>query len=162
MQITLNQTEVENAIQAYIDGAVNVEGDISIHVNEDGTATVLIGDEEAVADDTPPVVEKQKRTRRKRNPAEAKHVPVEAAKELQTTDGGQSETTTQEQEVQDAGDSDGQTGAATIEQEEDTSVEVEAEQQQEEVVEEEVKEEAQVEEKPAATAKPSLFANLKR
>lgn len=130
MQITLNQSEVEQAIQAHVDNLVTLAGDCHITVNEDGTALVIIGEE--VHEDTPPVVEKQKRTRRTRNPAEAKHVPVEAKAELQTNDGGQKETTTSVTEPE-AAQTEGDNTEPT----------------------EQLKEEA-------TTAKPSLFANLKR
>lgn len=165
MQITLNQEEVINALQAHVDTVVNVAGDAHITVNEDGTALVIIGEEHH--EDTPPVVDKPKRTRgpNKRNPAEAKHVPVEAKKELeqpaetQTSTGGQNESSTQE--------------AKEAEQDKQTEpteqLKEEATEQAEEAASEEASQEAEVkqevqEEKAAEApaAKPSLFANLKR
>lgn len=162
MQITLNQEEVQAALQAHVDTLVNVAGDAHITVNEDGTALVIIGEEHH--EDTPPVVDKPKRTRgpNKRNPAEAKHVPVEAKKELeqpaetQTSTGGPNESSTQE--------------AEEVEQTEPTEqLKEEATEQAEEAASEEASQEAEVkqevqEEKAAEApaAKPSLFANLKR
>lgn len=165
MQITLNQEEVINALQAHVDTVVNVAGDAHITVNEDGTALVIIGEEHH--EDTPPVVDKPKRTRgpNKRNPAEAKHVPVKAKKELeqpaetQTSTGGPNESSTQE--------------AKEAEQDKQTEptkqLKEEATEQAEEAASEEASQEAEVkqevqEEKAAEApaAKPSLFANLKR
>lgn len=156
MQIILNQSEVEAAVQAYVDDQINLAGDISIVINADGTASVGINEEVNHNDDTPPLVEKKTRRSRK-NPQEAKHRPVEsesvdeddvkeAAKEeeTQTSTGGQNESSTPEAED-------------TVEVQEEVAVaEPEA---QEEVVQEEVRVEEPAE-KPAA--KPSLFAGLKR
>lgn len=146
MQIVLNQSEVEAAIEAYVNEQVNLAGDINILVNADGTATIGINEEVGHSDDTPPVVEKKTRRPRK-NPQEAKHRPVEVEpvevveevkeEETQTSTGGQNESSTPEPE-------------------EEAVAEPEA---QEEVVQEEVKAEEPAE-KPAA--KPSLFAGLKR
>lgn len=154
MQITLNQEEVQAALQAHVDTLVNVAGDAHITVNEDGTALVIIGED--IQEDTPPVVEQPTRRRRRSNPQEAKHRPVEPAPaepetgeqtaepakeeaqtevEAPTSVGGQSETTTPEPE------------AAAEEPQPEPGVETQVE-------------EPVVEEKPAA--KPSLFANLKR
>lgn len=170
MQITLNQTEVKQAIFIYMEDAFNVPGDLKIHLNEDGTATVLINEEASHEDDTPPMVEKKQR-RRRSNPAEAKHVPVDAKKELeqpaetQTSTGGQNESSMQEAEVATPGagypnDPNGTKAAAESE---------EATQQAEDAASDEVTEEAkaqeEVQEEKAAEApaqKPSLFANLKR
>lgn len=145
MQIVLNQSEVEAAIEAYVNEQVNLAGDINILVNADGTATIGINEEVGHSDDTPPVVEKKTRRPRK-NPQEAKHRPVEPEpeevveevkeEETQTSTGGQNESSTPEPE--------------------EAVAEPEA---QEEVVQEEVKAEEPAE-KPAA--KPSLFAGLKR
>ena len=145
MQIVLNQSEVEAAIEAYVNEQVNLAGDINILVNADGTATIGINEEVGHSDDTPPVVEKKTRRPRK-NPQEAKHRPVESEpeevvgelkeEETQTSTGGQNESSTPEPE--------------------EAVAEPEA---QEEVVQEEVKAEEPAE-KPAA--KPSLFAGLKR
>lgn len=147
MQIILNQSEVEAAVQAYVDDQINLAGDISIVINADGTASVGINEEVSHNDDTPPLVEKKTRRSRK-NPQEAKHRPVEPEpeevveevkeEEIQTSTGGQNESSTPEPE------------------EEVVVTEPEA---QEEVVQEEVKVEEPAE-KPAA--KPSLFAGLKR
>lgn len=171
MQITLNQEEVQAALQAHVDTLVNVAGDAHITVNEDGTALVIIGEEHH--EDTPPVVDKPKRTRgpNKRNPAEAKHVPVEAKKELeqpaetQTSTGGPNGNSTQEAEVATPGaglpnDPNGTKAAAesgeATQQIEDTAADEVAE---EATAQEEVQEEKAAE---APAAKPSLFANLKR
>ena len=145
MQIILNQSEVEAAVQAYVDDQINLAGDISIVINADGTASVGINEEVRHNDDTPPVVEKKTRRPRK-NPQEAKHRPVEVEpvevveevkeEETQTSTGGQNESSTPEPE--------------------EAVTEPEA---QEEVVQEEVKAEEPAE-KPAT--KPSLFAGLKR
>lgn len=147
MQIILNQSEVEAAVQAYVDDQINLAGDISIVINADGTASVGINEEVSNNDDTPPLVEKKTRRSRK-NPQEAKHRPVEPepeevveevkVEETQTSTGGQNESSTPEPE------------------EEEVVAEPEA---QEEVVQEEVKAEEPAE-KPAT--KPSLFAGLKR
>lgn len=146
MQIILNQSEVEAAVQAYVDDQINLAGDISIVINADGTASVGINEEVSHNDDTPPLVEKKTRRSRK-NPQEAKHRPVEPepeevveevkVEETQTSTGGVNESSTSEPE-------------------EEAVTEPEA---QEEIVQEEVKAEEPAE-KPAA--KPSLFAGLKR
>lgn len=153
MQIVLNQSEVEAAIEAYVNEQVNLAGDISILVNADGTASVGINEEASHSDDTPPVVEKKTRRSRK-NPQEAKHRPVESEQveeaeeevkeeEIQTSTGGVNESSTPEPEAEEV-------------VEEEVVAEPEA---QEEAVQEEVKAEEPAE-KPAA--KPSLFAGLKR
>ena len=160
MQIILNQSEVVKAIEnhiAYLVGDLDVE--VVVLVNEDGTATAHIGEE--VHEDTPPVVEKQKRTRRPRNPAEAKHVPVEAKAQLQTNDGGQNETTTSVTEPEAAqveGDA-----AELIEQlKEEVAAEAEKAASQEVAEEAAVQEKVQEKAVETTAAKPSLFANLKR
>jgi|SRR5699024_4746011 len=147
MQIVLNQSEVEAAIEAYVNEQVNLAGDINILVNADGTATIGINEEVGHSDDTPPVVEKKTRRPRK-NPQEAKHRPVEpepvaedeaeegVKEEIQTSTGGVNESSTPEPE--------------------EAVPEPEA---QEEVVQEEVKAEESAEK---SAAKPSLFAGLKR
>lgn len=145
MQIILNQSEVEAAVQAYVDDQINLAGDINIVINADGTASVGINEE--VHEDTPPVGVEKKTRRSRKNPQEAKHRPVEPepeevaeevkVEETQTSTGGQNESSTPEPE-------------------EEAVTEPEA---QEEVVQEEVKAEEPAE-KPAA--KPSLFAGLKR
>lgn len=145
MQIILNQSEVEAAVQAYVDDQINLAGDINIVINADGTASVGINEE--VHEDTPPVGVEKKTRRSRKNPQEAKHRPVEPepeevveevkVEETQTSTGGQNESSTPEPE-------------------EEAVAEPEA---QEEVVQEEVKAEKPAE-KPAT--KPSLFAGLKR
>ena len=145
MQIILNQSEVEAAVQAYVDDQINLAGDINIVINADGTASVGINEE--VHEDTPPVGVEKKTRRSRKNPQEAKHRPVEPepeevveevkVEETQTSTGGPNESSTPEPE-------------------EEAVAEPEA---QEEVVQEEVKAEEPAE-KPAT--KPSLFAGLKR
>lgn len=145
MQIILNQSEVEAAVQAYVDDQINLAGDINIVINADGTASVGINEE--VHEDTPPVGVEKKTRRSRKNPQEAKHRPVEPepeevveelkVEEIQTSTGGPNESSTPEPE-------------------EEAVAEPEA---QEEVVQEEVKAEEPAE-KPAT--KPSLFAGLKR
>ena len=147
MQIILNQSEVEAAVQAYVDDQINLAGDINIVINADGTASVGINEEVSHNDDTPPVGVEKKTRRSRKNPQEAKHRPVEPepeevveevkVEETQTSTGGQNESSTPEPE-------------------EEIVAEPEA---QEEVVQEEVKAEEPAE-KPAT--KPSLFAGLKR
>lgn len=149
MQIILNQSEVEAAVQAYVDDQINLAGDINIVINADGTASVGINEE--VHEDTPPVGVEKKTRRSRKNPQEAKHRPVEPepeevveevkVEETQTSTGGQNESSTPEPE-------------------EEAVAEPEA---QEEVVQEEVKKEDRElppEERPVT--KPSLFAGLKR
>lgn len=145
MQIILNQSEVEAAVQAYVDEQINLSGDISIVINADGTASVGINEE--VHEDTPPVGVEKKTRRPRKSPQEAKHRPVKPepeevveevkVEETQTSTGGPNESSTPEPE-------------------EEAVTEPEA---QEEVVQEEVKAEEPAE-KPAV--KPSLFAGLKR
>lgn len=148
MQIVLNQSEVEAAIEAYVNEQVNLAGDINILVNADGTATIGINEEVGHSDDTPPVVEKKTRRPRK-NPQEAKHRPVEPEPVVED----EAEEEVKEEETQTS--TGGVNGSSTPEPEEAVA-EPEA---QEEVVQEEVKAEEPAE-KPAA--KPSLFAGLKR
>ena len=148
MQIVLNQSEVEAAIEAYVNEQVNLAGDINILVNADGTATIGINEEVGHSDDTPPVVEKKTRRPRK-NPQEAKHRPVEPEPVVED----EAEEEVKEEETQTS--TGGPNGSSTPEPEEAVA-EPEA---QEEVVQEEVKAEEPAE-KPAA--KPSLFAGLKR
>lgn len=146
MQIILNQSEVEAAVQAYVDDQINLAGDISIVINADGTASVGINEEVSHNDDTPPLVEKKTRRSRK-NPQEAKHRPVEPEPEEVVEELKVEETQTS---------TGGQNGNSMPEPEEEAVAEPEA---QEEVVQEEVKAEEPAE-KPAT--KPSLFAGLKR
>ena len=149
MQIILNQSEVEAAVQAYVDDQINLAGDISIVINADGTASVGINEEVSHNDDTPPLVEKKTRRSRK-NPQEAKHRPVEP----ETVGSYEAEEEVKEEEIQTS--TGGPNGSSTPEPEEEAVTEPEA---QEEVVQEEVKAEEPAE-KPAT--KPSLFAGLKR
>lgn len=152
MQIILNQSEVEAAVQAYVDNQINLAGDVSIVINADGTASVGINEEVSHNDDTPPLVEKKTRRSRK-NPQEAKHRPVEP----ETVGSYEAEEEVKEEETQTS--TGGQNESSTPEPEE-TVTEPEA---QEEVVQEEVKKEDRElppEERPVT--KPSLFAGLKR
>lgn len=149
MQIILNQSEVEAAVQAYVDDQINLAGDISIVINADGTASVGINEEVSHNDDTPPLVEKKTRRSRK-NPQEAKHRPVEP----ETVGSYEAEEEVKEEEIQTS--TGGPNESSTPEPEEEAVTEPEA---QEEVVQEGVKAEEPAE-KPAT--KPSLFAGLKR
>ncbi len=145
MQIILNQSEVEAAVQAYVDDQINLAGDINIVINADGTASVGINEE--VHEDTPPVGVEKKTRRSRKNPQEAKHRPVEP----------ESEEVAEEVKVEETQTSTGGANeSSTPEPEEEAVAEPEA---QEEVVQEEVKAEEPAE-KPAT--KPSLFAGLKR
>lgn len=144
MQIILNQSEVEAAVQAYVDDQINLAGDINIVINADGTASVGINEE--VHEDTPPVGVEKKTRRSRKNPQEAKHRPVEPEPEEAVEEAKVEETQTS---------TGGPNGSSTPEPEEAVT-EPEA---QEEVVQEEVKAEEPAE-KPAT--KPSLFAGLKR
>lgn len=145
MQIILNQSEVEAAVQAYVDDQINLAGDINIVINADGTASVGINEE--VHEDTPPVGVEKKTRRSRKNPQEAKHRPVEPEPEEVVEEVKEEETQTS---------TGGQNKSSTPEPEEEAVAEPEA---QEEVVQEEVKAEEPAE-KPAT--KPSLFAGLKR
>ena len=149
MQIVLNQSEVEAAIEAYVNEQVNLAGDINILVNADGTATIGINEEVGHSDDTPPVVEKKTRRPRK-NPQEAKHRPVEPEPVVED----ETEEEVKEEEIQTS--TGGPNESSTPEPEEEAVAEPEA---QEEVVQEVVMAEEPAE-KPAT--KPSLFAGLKR
>lgn len=145
MQIILNQSEVEAAVQAYVDDQINLAGDINIVINADGTASVGINEE--VHEDTPPVGVEKKTRRSRKNPQEAKHRPIEPEPEEVVEEVKVEETQTS---------TGGPNGSSTPEPEEEAVAEPEA---QEEVVQEEVKAEEPAE-KPAT--KPSLFAGLKR
>lgn len=145
MQIILNQSEVEAAVQAYVDDQINLAGDINIVINADGTASVGINEE--VHEDTPPVGVEKKTRRSRKNPQEAKHRPVEPEPEEAVEEVKVEETQTS---------TGGPNGSSTPEPEEEAVAEPEA---QEKVVQEEVKAEEPAE-KPAT--KPSLFAGLKR
>lgn len=149
MQIILNQSEVEAAVQAYVDDQINLAGDINIVINADGTASVGINEE--VHEDTPPVGVEKKTRRSRKNPQEAKHRPVEPEPEEAVEEVKVEETQTS---------TGGPNGNSTPEPEEEAVAEPEA---QEEVVQEEVKKEDRElppEERPVT--KPSLFAGLKR
>lgn len=149
MQIILNQSEVEAAVQAYVDDQINLAGDISIVINADGTASVGINEE--VHEDTPPVGVEKKTRRSRKNPQEAKHRPVEPEPEEAAEEVKVEETQTS---------TGGPNGSSTPEPEEEAVTEPEA---QEEVVQEEAKKEDRElppEERPVT--KPSLFAGLKR
>lgn len=169
MQITFNQSEVEGILAAHVVTYFpHIEPEVvtSIQINEDGTALVLIGEEHH--EDAPPVVNEDKpvqRRRRRSNPAEAKHVPVEAKKELeqpaetQTSTGGPNGSSTQEAKEADQGEQTEPTEQLkeeATEQAEEAASEVAS---QEAEVKQEVQEEKAAE---APAAKPSLFANLKR
>lgn len=147
MQIILNQSEVEAAVQAYVDDQINLAGDINIVINADGTASVGINEE--VHEDTPPVGVEKKTRRSRKNPQEAKHRPVEPEPEELVEGVKEEETQTS---------TGGPNGNSTPEPEEEEEAVTEPE-AQEEVVQEEVKAEEPAE-KPAT--KPSLFAGLKR
>lgn len=144
MQILLNQSEVEAAVQAYVDDQINLAGDINIVINADGTASVGINEE--VHEDTPPVGVEKKTRRSRKNPQEAKHRPVEP----------EPEEVVGELKVEETQTSIGGPNGSSTPEPEEAVAEPEA---QEEVVQEEVKAEEPAE-KPAA--KPSLFAGLKR
>lgn len=159
MQIILNQSEVEAAVQAYVDDQINLAGDISIVINADGTASVGINEEVSHNDDTPPLVEKKTRRPRK-NSQEAKHRPVDPTPEPEVGEQVVTESVKGGAPLGPKVDAPtsvgGQNESSTLEPEEEAVAEPEA---QEDVVQEEVKAEEPVE-KPAA--KPSLFAGLKR
>ena len=146
MQITLNQDEVKQCVQDYIDNNISCAGDLDIVINEDGTVTVGINEKVGAdsVDDTPPVVEKKTRKRR-----EAKHVMVEKKEEPAP----EPEKATQDEEVVDPTNEILEEATAQAEADEPEAASKEA------AVEEKVQE-AEIE-KPVST-KPSLFANLKR
>lgn len=145
MQITLNQDEVKQCVQDYVDNNISCAGDLDIVINEDGTVTVGINEKVGTdqVEDTPPVVEKKTRKRR-----EAKHVMVEK----------KAEEPVSEPEAQ---------GEAEVDPNDEIHEEAVA--QAEEAAAEEASEEAAVQEEVQekeverpASSKPSLFANLKR
>lgn len=148
MQIILNQSEVEAAVQAYVDDQINLAGEINIVINADGTASVGINEE--VHEDTPPVGVEKKTRRSRKNPQEAKHRPVEPepeelveevkVEETQTSTGGPNENSTPEPEEAVA----------------------EPEAQEEVVQEEDMKEDRELPPEERPVTKPSLFAGLKR
>lgn len=145
MQITLNQDEVKQCVQDYIDNNISCAGDLDIVINEDGTVTVGINEKVGTdsVDDTPPVVEKKTRKRR-----EAKHVMVEKkAEEPAPEPAAQGEDEVDpNSEIQEKAVAEAEEAAA----EEATEAASVAEEVQEKEVE-----------RPASS-KPSLFANLKR
>lgn len=146
MQITLNQDEVKQCVQDYIDNNISCAGDLDIVINEDGTVTVGINEKVGTdqVEDTPPLVEKKPRKRR-----EAKHVMVEKKDEPTP----EPEKATQAEDVVNPTDEILEEATAQAEADEVDAASDRA------AVEEEVQE-AEVE-KPVS-AKPSLFANLKR
>lgn len=158
MQIILNQSEVEAAVQAYVDDQINLAGDISIVINADGTASVGINEE--VHEDTPPVGVEKKTRRSRKNPQEAKHRPVDSTPEPEVGEQVVTESVKEGAPLGPKVDAPtsvgGQNESSTPEPEEEAVAEPEA---QEEVVQEETKAEEPAE-KPAT--KPSLFAGLKR
>lgn len=145
MQITLNQDEVKQCVQDYIDNNISCAGDLDIVINEDGTVTVGINEKVGTdsVDDTPPVVEKKTRKRR-----EAKHVMV----------GKKAEEPAPEPEAQgeDEVDPNSEIREEAVAQAVKEAAEVAT---NEATVAEEVQEKEV--ERPASS-KPSLFANLKR
>lgn len=170
MKVTLNTSEVEDAVRAYVSEQINIEGSTAISMNEDGTATVYIGEEVSHGDDNPPVVETDKpvkRRQRRTNPQEAKHRPVdtpEVEPETPTLAGGQTESSTLEAEAAEP-EAQGDDVQATVEAlKEEATAEAEADASQEVAEEAAAQEEVQekVEAEKPATAKPSLFAGLKR
>lgn len=147
MQITLNQDEVKQCVQDYIEYNISGAGDLDIVINEDGTVTVGINEKVGTdqVEDTPPLVEKKTRKRR-----EAKHVMVEKKAEEPIPE---PEKATEDDEVVDPTDEILEEATAQAEADEVEAASDRA------AVEEGVQE-AEVE-KPVS-AKPSLFANLKR
>ena len=146
MQITLNQDEVKQCVQDYVDNNISLAGDLDIVINEDGTVTVGINEKVGTdqVEDNPPLVEKKTRKRR-----ETKHVMVEKKDEPTP----EPEKATQAEEVVDPTDEILEEATAQAEADEVDAASDRA------AVEEGVQE-AEVE-KPVS-AKPSLFANLKR
>lgn len=145
MQITLNQDEVKQCVQDYIDNNVGFTGDLEIVINEDGTVTVGINEKVGTdqVDDTPPVVEKKTRKRR-----EAKHVMVEKKAEEPVSE--------PEEQGEDEVDPNNEIHEEAVAQavKEAAEVATNAAAVAEEVQEKEV-------ERPVSS-KPSLFSNLKR
>lgn len=145
MQITLNQDEVKQCVQDYIDNNISCAGDLDIVINEDGTVTVGINEKVGTdqVEDTPPVVEKKTRKRR-----EAKHVMVEKKAEEPAPE--------PEAQGEDEVDPNDEIHEEAVSQavKEAAEVETNAAAVAEEVQEKEV-------ERPVSS-KPSLFSNLKR
>ena len=151
MQIILNQSEVEAAVQAYVDDQINLAGDINIVINADGTASVGINEE--VHEDTPPVGVEKKTRRSRKNPQEAKHRPVEPE-----TGGVVGEVKVEETQTSTGGPN----GSSTPEPEEEEEAVTEPEAQEEVVQEEAKKEDRELPPEERPVTKPSLFAGLKR
>lgn len=145
MQITLNQDEVKQCVQDYIDNNISCAGDLDIVINEDGTVTVGINEKVGTdsVDDTPPVVEKKTRKRR-----EAKHVMVEKKEEEPTPE--------PEAQGEDEVDPNDEIREEAVAQAEEAAAEAASDYA---AVAKEVQEKGV--ERPASS-KPSLFANLKR
>lgn len=145
MQITLNQDEVKQCVQDYIDNNISCAGDLDIVINEDGTVTVGINEKVGTdqVDDTPPLVEKKTRKRR-----EAKHVMVEKKAEEPVSE--------PEAQGEDEVDPNSEIREEAVAQTVKEAAEVAT---NEAAVAEEVQEKEV--ERPASS-KPSLFANLKR
>lgn len=163
MQIVLNQSEVEAAIEAYVNEQVNLAGDINILVNADGTATIGINEEVGHSDDTPPLVEKKTRRPRK-NPQEAKHRPVDSTPEPEVGEQVVTESVKEGAPLGPKVDAPtsvgGQNESSTPEPEEEAVAEPEA--QEETVQEEDMKEDRELPPEERPVTKPSLFAGLKR
>lgn len=145
MQITLNQDEVKQCVQDYIDNNISCAGDLDIVINEDGTVTVGINEKVGTdqVEDTPPLVEKKTRKRR-----EAKHVMVEKKAEEPVSE--------PEAQGEDEVDPNSEIREEAVAQAVKEAAEVAT---NEAAVAEEVQEKEV--ERPASS-KPSLFANLKR
>lgn len=145
MQITLNQDEVKQCVQDYIEYNISGAGDLDIVINEDGTVTVGINEKVGTdsVEDTPPVVEKKTRKRR-----EAKHVMVEKKEEEPVSE--------PEAQGEDEVDPNSEIREEAVAQAVKEAAEVasNAAAVAEEVQEKEV-------ERPVSS-KPSLFSNLKR
>lgn len=145
MQITLNQDEVKQCVQDYVDNNISLAGDLDIVINEDGTVTVGINEKVGTdqVEDTPPLVEKKTRKRR-----EAKHVLVEKkAEEPAPEPEAQGEDEVDpNSEIREEAVAEAEKAAA----EEASDYAAVAEEVQEKEVE-----------RPASS-KPSLFSNLKR
>lgn len=163
MQIILNQSEVEAAVQAYVDDQINLAGDISIVINADGTASVGINEEVNHNDDTPPLVERKTRRPRK-NSQEAKHRPVDPTPEPEVGEQVVTESVKGGAPLGPKVDAPtsvgGQNESSTLEPEEEAVTEPEA--QEEVVQEEDMKEDRELPPEERPVTKPSLFAGLKR
>lgn len=145
MQITLNQDEVKQCVQDYVDNNISLAGDLDIVINEDGTVTVGINEKVGTdqVEDTPPLVEKKPRKRR-----EAKHVMVEKKAEEPALE--------PEAQGEDEVDPNSEIRKEAVAQAVKEAAEVAT---NEATVAEEVQEKEV--ERPVSS-KPSLFSNLKR